>query len=266
MERKHRMRILVSNDDGIQARGLLDLVAALAGLGEVVVVAPDRARSASGHSITLHKPLRADRVQIPGAEMAYAVSGTPTDCVALALRHLLDDRPDLVISGINHGANLGWDLTYSGTVAAAAEAALQGVPALAMSLPARSPDATFDHACSFVRRLVGCMEEHRLPPFTLLNVNVPWLAARPPRGVQVTHQGKRRYDGGVTERQDPSGRMYYWLGGETPEEELSPGADTRAIIDGYTSVTPIHLDLTATELLPEVRGWGLEGPQQSDAG
>ncbi|MDQ2733173.1 MAG: 5'/3'-nucleotidase SurE [Armatimonadota bacterium] len=252
------MRILVSNDDGIYAPGLRDLVAALADLGEILVAAPDRARSASGHSITLHKPLRADPVQIAGAAAAYSISGTPTDCVALALRRLFKEPPDLLISGINHGANLGWDLTYSGTVAAAVEGALLGTPAIAISLASRNPEQTYHHAAACARRLAIRIQKDPLPPFTLLNVNVPWTGDEPPLGIRVTRQGKRRYDGGVVERQDPSGRPYYWLGGEIPEEELSPGTDTRAIIDGYTSVTPIHLDLTAVELLPHVRSWGLE--------
>lgn len=255
------MRILVSNDDGIGARGLHDLVLALADLGVILVAAPDRARSASGHSITLHKPLRADPVDVPGAVAAYSISGTPTDCVALALRHLFREPPDLVISGVNHGPNLGWDLTYSGTVAAAVEAALLGSPAIAISLASRRPEVSYVHAAACARRLALCIQDHPLPPFTLLNVNVPWAGEGPPAGIRITRQGKRRYDGGVVERLDPSGRSYYWLGGEIPEEELSPGTDTRAIIDGFTSVTPIHLDLTAVELLPHVRSWGLEDDQ-----
>ena len=252
------MRILISNDDGIHARGLLDLVAAVADLGEVTVVAPDRAQSATGHSITLHKPLRADPVAIHGAAMAYSVSGTPTDCVALAIRHLVRDRPDILISGINHGANLGWDLTYSGTVAAAVEGALLGVPSLAVSLASRASGISYQFAGAWAREMAEMLCERTLPPFTLLNVNIPWLGDLPPHGARVTRQGKRRYDGGVTERQDPSGRPYYWLGGEIPEEELSPGTDTRAIIDGYVSITPLHLDLTAPDLLDELRGWNLE--------
>ena len=252
------MQILVSNDDGIHARGLGAMVRALAELGSVTIAAPDRARSASGHSITLHKPLRADPVTIEGAAAAFSVSGTPTDCVALALRHLVKELPDLVMSGINHGANLGWDLTYSGTVAAAMEAALLGVSSVAISLSSRDPKASFDYAACFAATIAASVLERPLPPFTLLNVNVPWLGKRAPLGLAVTRQGKRRYDGGVIERSDPHGRPYYWLGGETPEEELTPGTDTRAIIDGYCSVTPVHLDLTAYELLADLRSRGLE--------
>lgn len=252
------MRILICNDDGIHARGLRDLALALSDLGEVTVAAPDRARSASGHSITLHKPLRADRVTVPGATEAYSVSGTPTDCVALALRHLLRERPDLVVSGINHGPNLGWDLTYSGTVAAAIEGALLGVPAMAISLAGRGIDLSFQHAARCARLLGEAFCRRSIPPFTLLNVNVPWLGTQPPHGIQVTRQGKRRFDGGIVERQDPGGRPYYWLGGETPEDELTPGTDTRAIMDGFISVTPVHLDLTAVELLPEIETWDLD--------
>ncbi|MCA1596856.1 MAG: 5'/3'-nucleotidase SurE [Chloroflexi bacterium] len=247
------MQILASNDDGIHARGLREMVRALAAVGEVTVVAPDRARSASGHSITLHKPLRADRVQLPGAAAAYSVSGTPTDCIALALRHLVKDRPDLVISGINHGANLGWDLTYSGTVAAAMEGALLGVQAIAISLTSRDASANFEYAGRCAAAVAASILADPLPPFTLLNVNVPSLGERAPRGARVTRQGKRRYDGGVMERSDPHGRSYYWLGGELPEEELTPGTDTRAIIDGYCSITPVHLDLTAHEMVEAVQ-------------
>ncbi|MCA1594991.1 MAG: 5'/3'-nucleotidase SurE [Chloroflexi bacterium] len=248
------MQILASNDDGIHASGLREMVKALAALGEVTVVAPDRARSASGHSITLHKPLRADPVLLPGAIAAYSVSGTPTDCIALALRHLVKDRPDLVISGINHGANLGWDLTYSGTVAAAMEGALLGVQAIAISLTSRDSSASFAYAGQCAAAVAASILAKPLPPFTLLNVNVPFMGDRAPLGVRVTRQGKRRYDGGVMERSDPHGRSYYWLGGELPEEELTPGTDTRAIIDGYCSITPVHLDLTAHEMVEDLRG------------
>jgi 5'-nucleotidase len=254
------MQILVSNDDGIDAPGLRSLVLALAEVADVWVAAPDRARSASGHSITLHKPLRADSVAVPGACHAWSVSGTPTDCVALGLRWLMKEKPDLVISGINYGPNLGWDLTYSGTVAAAMEGALLGVPSFAISLASMVRGVKFDIAAAFARRLAERMATHSIPAFSLLNVNVPWRNGREPTGVRITRQGKRRYDGAVVERSDPRGRPYYWLGGEIPEEELSPGTDTRAIIDGQISITPIHLDLTAVEILPELEGWDLTNP------
>ena len=238
--------ILVSNDDGIHSEGIAVLAEALRALGEVVIVAPDRERSAVSHSLTLHRPLRVEEL---GAGR-YAVNGTPTDCVNLAINGILPRRPTLVVSGINKGANLGDDVTYSGTVSAAMEGTLLGVPSLAISLLGRG-EFRFDAAARFSRRLATWVVERGLPPDTLLNVNVPAPApadAQPDgdgvRGFALTRMGRRRYGDAIVEKVDPRGKKYYWIGGEELECEDEEGTDFHAVRRGLISVTPIHLDLT----------------------
>ena len=260
------MRILVTNDDGVQADGLFALKQALQPLGEVTVVAPDGPRSACGHSITLHKPMRLSPVQLRDGSEAWCSNGTPTDCVTLALLHLLKDNlPDLVVSGINHGPNLGWDLTYSGTVSAAMEGAILGVQSIAISVAWRlvrmieevegpPPAIDFAPAGQFAAFLARRLVERPLPPHTLLNVNVP---ARPPVGVEITRQGVRRYPGKLERRVDPMGRPYFWLGGDEPEDRLDPGTDVHAVAEGRVSITPVQLDMTDWNLLKTVEGWDL---------
>jgi len=261
------MRILLTNDDGVHAEGLLAAKRALDAVGEVVVVAPDRPRSACGHSITLHKPLRVSTVTLADGSSALATSGTPSDCVTLAVLDLLKDaRPDLVVSGINHGPNLGWDLTYSGTVSAAMEGAILGMQAVSISVAWRlvrmieeeegpAPPIDFTPAAAFVAVLARELMRRPLPPHTLLNVNVP---PRPPSGVEITRQGIRRYPGKVERRIDPMGRAYYWLGGDDPQDQMEEGTDVNAVAEGRISVTPIQLDLTDHALLRELEGWRLE--------
>lgn len=247
------MLILVTNDDGVHSPGIVVLAEALTHLGRVVVVAPDRERSAVGHSLTLHHPLRAEELR-PGV---FAVDGTPTDCVNLGIHGLLDSRPDLVVSGINRGGNLGDDITYSGTVAAALEATLMGVPALAFSLDGASFRAEdFRPSAAFAAGLAAKVLARGLPPDTFLNVNFP---PSPPRGVRLTRQGKRRYGDVVVEKVDPRGKKYYWIGvGELGFEEAE-GTDFAAVHDGYVSVTPLHLDLTNYRSFEALSSWGLEG-------
>jgi len=232
--------ILVSNDDGIHSEGLRALAEAMAALDEVTVVAPDRERSAASHSLTLHRPLRVDEIR----PRWHAVDGTPTDCVLLGVQALLRERPRLVVSGINRGANLGDDLHYSGTVSAAMEAMLLGVPAIAVSLAARS-DFRFAAAARFAQRLAARVLETGLPANTLLNVNVPETAAdESPERFCLTRQGRRRYSDAITEHVDPRGRTFYWIGGEQQHDATETGTDFAAIDAGIISVTPIHLDLT----------------------
>jgi 5'-nucleotidase len=245
--------ILACNDDGIQSEGLTDLVKAVGSVDRVVVVAPDRERSAVSHALTLDRPLRADEVR----EGWFAVTGTPTDCVNLAVNGLLAERPWLVVSGINRGANLGDDITYSGTVSAAMEAVLLGIPAVAFSQVGRAA-FNYDAAAAFACALVGRLREQPLPPDTLLNVNVPELTS--PKGYRVTRQGKRRYGDAVVEKVDPRGRKYYWIGGSELGFEDAPGTDFTAIKDGYVSVTPLHLDLTNYDSMPSVKGLRLAWP------
>jgi 5'-nucleotidase len=235
-----RPLLLVSNDDGIHSLGLAALEAAMQEVGEVVVVAPDREQSACSHSLTLHRPLRIDQI----GETRYVVDGTPTDCVNLAINGLLPRRPALVVSGINKGANLGDDVTYSGTVSAAMEGTLLGVPSIALSLIGRH-DFAFEAAATFARRVAGWVLERGLPPDTLLNVNVPQLAdGAAPRGVALTRMGRRRYGDAIVEKVDPRGRKYYWIGGEELDFLEEEGTDFFAVRQGLISVTPIHLDLT----------------------
>ena len=246
------MLILLTNDDGVHSAGLQALADRLQTLGRVVVVAPDRERSAVGHALTLHSPLRADEI----TKDRWAVSGTPTDAVILAICSLLKEKPDLVISGINKGGNMGDDLTYSGTVAAAMEATLMGVPAIAISLAAKSfKFDDFYHAAGIAKQLAQTVLEHGLPADTFLNINVP---DQKPLGIRLTRQGKRVYEDAVIENRDPRGRTYYWVGaGELGFQNLE-GTDFHAVHNGYVSVTPLHLDLTNYAAMDRLRQWQLE--------
>ena len=251
-------RILVSNDDGIAAPGIQALAEALERVGEVTVVAPEREQSAAGHSLTLHKPLR---VYDQGPRR-HAVSGTPTDCVAMAVHHLMDGPPDILVSGINRGANLGDDVTYSGTVSAAMEGTLLGVPSIAVSQVWWDPagfDAACEFACGLVRHLLAEQDHGRgLPPDTLLNINVPDLAPDRVKGMRWTVQGKRRFTKEqVVENTDPRGRKYFWIGGSDLEWEGNPDSDHTAVVDGYISVTPVHMDMTNHEALSALSAWSV---------
>jgi len=242
--------ILITNDDGFAAEGLKLLEESLSDLGTVWVVAPDREQSGQGHALTLHHPLRIER----RGPRHFAVQGTPTDCIYLGVHTILGGPPGLVVSGINRGINMGDDVTYSGTVSAAFEATLCAIPAFAMSQEIGEEPMSFEAAARFARDLAGEILRRGMPPDTLLNVNVP---KERPRGVRVTHQGKRLYPGGVIERKDPKGRTYYWIGGAPAQWEEDASSDFCALADGYISVTPLHLDLTNYKVLDEVRRWNL---------
>ena len=233
------------------------LLEALRPLGHVTVVAPDRERSAVGHSLTFHSPLRVR--QLAGGEQVtrYITDGTPTDCVLLALYELMPERPDLLFSGINRGANLGDDVTYSGTVSAAMEGLIHGVPSIAVSQVGRQP-AHYATAAAFAARLAGQLAQKvQMPPRTFLNENVPDLPAEEIRGVQVTRQGHSIYDQRIVKRVDPLGVDYYWVTGEIPTGRPEEGTDFRAIADSCISVTPVQTNLTHYALLEELRGWEL---------
>ena len=253
------MRILLTNDDGIHAPGILAAKKALDQVGEVWMVAPERPRSAAGRAITLHKPLRVTQVSLPGGITGYATSGTPTDCVTLGYEVLMGSNCDLVVSGINAGPNLGWDLTYSGTVAGAMEGAVLALPAFAISVASHSGPETidFEPAAEFAARLARQIANNPLPPNVLLNVNVPAVPRAQILGVTVTHQGRREYVDRIVTREDPSGRPYYWQAGSIREDEPDPGSDVHAILENRISVTPVHLDLTAYSLLDTLRSWDL---------
>jgi len=255
--------ILVTNDDGIQSPGLLALKQALGAIADILVLAPERNWSASGHSKTMHKPLRVHEVTLADGSAANSCSGGPTDCVALAAEGVLGTRPDLVVSGINNGYNLGNDVTYSGTVACALEATIYGIPGIAVSTlgakgaPIDLTDllaTTATYATSIVRRVL----QEGLPADTLLNVNVPGIDRAMIRGIEVTRQGKRRYKDELIKREDPYGQPYYWLGGLGVIDFPDDGTDVGAIANGYVSVTPIGLDLTNQPFLKELERWDLQ--------
>ncbi len=247
------MRILLTNDDGINATGIKVLAEHLAQIGHVSIVAPDRERSAAGHSLTLHHPLRSLKV----ADDTYAVDGTPTDCVNLGIHKLLSCMPDIVISGINHGANLGDDITYSGTVSAAMEATLMGIPAFAISLSTNKEIGNFAAAAMFAVKLAGIIRERGLPGDTFLNVNVPDLPQELLKSTVVTSQGKRSYEGMIVDKVDPRGRNYYWIGSVDMNFHDIEGTDYYAVSRGHISVTPLHLDLTNYRSVQELGKWDL---------
>ena len=245
------MHILITNDDGIGAPGLLALRQALASLGKITVVAPSRNYSAAGHRKTMHKPLRIDETQLSDGSAAWVCSGAPSDCVALALLGFVKEKVDLVVSGINPTPNLGQDVTYSGTVTAAIEAVIAGVPGIAVSTEAASP-ADYESAAQAAARVVEVALRRGLPANTLLNINVP---PAPIKGLRVTRQGWRVYRDELVERHDPRGRPYYWIGGEMPGGVPEEGTDFWALEQGYVSVTPLQLDLTAYKTIPVVEAW-----------
>ncbi len=243
--------ILITNDDGISSPGIKVLESVLAALGDVYTVAPETEQSAVAHALTLHRPLRAAEI----GKNRYYVNGTPTDCVIIAMNKLLPVKPDLIVSGINNGANLGDDITYSGTVAAAIEGTLLGVPSIAGSLARDYNNGdSLDNcreslkACAeFIRDTAQKVLQKRLPKDTLLNINYPNTADV--KGVKITKQGKRVYDNSIHEIKDPRGRPCYWIGGGIPQWEPGGNTDLEAVNDGYISVTPVHLDLTNHEAL-----------------
>lgn len=237
------MRILVTNDDGVFAEGLRALVGELSVVAEVMVIAPERQQSATGHAITLHKPLRLEPVTVEGADQAYASNGTPADCVILASLSDLP-QPDMVISGINAGANLGEEVLYSGTVSAAMEGALQGIPSLAVSVCAYT-DVLYEGAAQFVARLVGTLAQcWPLPPDTFFNLNFPNVPPAQLKTPRLTRLGRRQYSNVLNKREDPRGRPYYWFSGSPLESDCGEGTDIQAVRDGYISLTPVHFDLT----------------------
>jgi 5'/3'-nucleotidase len=245
------MLILVTNDDGIQSPGIKALAKALKRLGEVYVVAPDRERTAAGHSLTLHKPLR---IEILGPR-TYSVSGTPTDCVNLAVNEIMARRPELVVSGINRGGNLGDDVTYSGTVSAAMEGTLLGIPSIAIS-QLGDEHFQFETSARFAVPLARQVHRLGLPPDTLLNVNVPDLPRREVKGMRITCLGRRVFDSNnVIKKQDPRGKTYYWIGGSRIAWEDRKDTDQQAVEEGRISVTPVHLDLTNYSALASLRDW-----------
>lgn len=250
------MYILVTNDDGVDAPGLLALKQGLASVGDVVVVAPDRNWSAAGHTKTLHKPLRIQTVSLGDGSCAYATDGAPTDCVAIVMLGFLKEKPALVVSGINPAGNLAHDLTYSGTVAAAMEGAINEIPSIAVSLDADHDDnIDFSPAAEYASRIARRVLSSGLPPDTFLNVNVPGVPLREIRGVRITRLGKRIYRDALVERQDPQGKSYYWIGGDPPSGVIEKGTDFGALSEHYVSITPVHMDMTSHALIDRLKPW-----------
>jgi 5'/3'-nucleotidase len=247
------MNILCTNDDGYLATGLRVLASAASALGTVTMVAPDREQSATSHSLTLHHPLRARRA----VDGTWVVDGTPTDCVLLAVNELLGAEPDVCLSGVNHGPNMGEDVLYSGTVAAAMEATVMGIPAIALSYCGvlhEELEGWDEVVGGLLRSLLG---RGGLPADTLFNINLPARDPGDVKGIRVTSLGQRRYADSITRANDPSGREYFWIGGGVARWRGAKDSDFQAVEDGYVSVTPLHLDLTNYGLLEEIRAWDL---------
>ncbi len=255
-----RTHILITNDDGVFHPGLMALVEAVRGLPNVEfsVLAPERNWSASGHVKTLHRPLRVRQVRLMDGTPALASDGAPSDCVALALLGLLEKPVDLVVSGINPMANLGYDVSYSGTVTAAMEAAISGVPGVAFSLNTPEEEVgrpNYQAAVVVARFVIQQVLEHGLPKGVFLNVNIPYGPLEHIKGFQITRMGLRVYRDRLERRVDPRGVPYYWIGGEAPTGKPEPGTDIGAVYDGYVSITPLHLDFTAYTQIPYLQTW-----------
>jgi 5'-nucleotidase len=250
--------ILVTNDDGVLAPGLFALVQEMRKLGKVTVLAPDRNWSGGGHVKTLDRALRVKEFRLADGTQAFGSDGAPSDCVALATLGFIKEPIDLVVSGINVGANLGHDVTYSGTVTAAMEAVIAGVPGVAVSLEAPEGhvgEFDFSAAAYAAGEVVRHVLDKGLPPEILLNVNVPFVKQEEIRGFRMTRQGLRVYHSRLDERIDPRGRPYYWIGGDAPTGVSEPGTDVGVLADGFVSITPLQLDLTAYRALPDLNSW-----------
>ncbi|MBN1932920.1 MAG: 5'/3'-nucleotidase SurE [Desulfobacterales bacterium] len=250
------MNILLTNDDGIQAEGLWALFRRFAPKHFVTVVAPDRERSAVGHGITLHKPLRADRVNVSPGYFGYAVNGTPADCIKLGLLEILDSKPDIVISGINPGANVGVNINYSGTVSAAKEACLYGIPAIAVSIYGYEID-NYDDDAAFIEALTDEVGEKGLPFGTFLNVNIPNIPMEEIAGVWVSKQGITLFSEYFEKRVDPRNRTYYWQGCDSQTFEKNPDIDGAVVCRNFISITPIKCDMTDYKMLEDLRHWNI---------
>ena len=255
MKAKQKLHILVSNDDGIDAPGLYTLVQEMKKIGTVTVVAPDKQQSAVGHAITMNYPLRMKEFKKNGKFFGYAIQGTPADCIKLAVRAILKRTPDLVVSGINHGSNTAISIIYSGTVSAATEGTILGIPSIAVSLTTYAP-ADFRFAAKFARKLATLIMKRGLPPGTLLNVNIPPLKASEIKGIRITRQGKAVWNDTFDHRRDPNNREYYWLTGEFYNlEPHAEDTDEWALHHGFVSIVPVQIDLTDYVSVENLKKW-----------
>jgi len=248
------MRILLANDDGIHAAGIRTLAERLSFEHKVYVIAPDRERSATGHALTLHKPLRIEEIPFDSdVEKAWETTGTPGDCIKIGLSCILEEKPDLIISGINHGPNLGADVLYSGTVSAAMEGAVLGLPSIAVSLANGGCQPTdFMYAADFIVHFLPKIKNINFPKKTILNINVPSIASNDINGIQITRLGTRMYTDTYEKRIDPRGKVYYWLAGEIIETAEEEGTDIMAIRNNKISITPVTFEMTHKSIMPEL--------------
>lgn len=252
------MHILVTNDDGVSAPGLLSLAKELRKIHQVTILAPDRNWSASGHVKTMHRPLRVREVLLDDGTYALASDGAPSDCVALAMLGLIEEKVDLVVSGINPNANVGYDVTYSGTVTAAMEAAIWGIPGIAVSLDSPENhlgDLDYGPAARVAANVADLVVRNYMNSKTVLNVNVPYGGDEAIKGYQVTRQGLRVYRDRLDKRLDPRGMEYYWIGGDSPTGVPEEGTDIGSLAEGYVSITPLDLDMTASDMLSSLKNW-----------
>ncbi len=245
------MLILVSNDDGVYSEGIRVLAEKLKRLARVVVVAPDREKSAASHSLTLHRPLRVHQIK----KNVYGVSGTPTDCITLGVYEVLKKKPDLIVSGINHGGNLGDDVHYSGTVSAALEGAIMGVPSIAISLVTRDDRPRFVPAATYAVKIARMVLKNGLPHGMVLNINVPNLPKNRIKGYTFCKLGKRNYGDIIVQKLDPRKKKYYWIGGDETGYDDIPGSDCNAILANRVAITPLQVDMTSYAFLEKIRTW-----------
>lgn len=251
------MKILVSNDDGIESQGIYALVTELKKIGDVIVVAPLHEQSAVGHAITMQNPLRVTQYFKNGEFFGYAVDGTPADCVKMGVRNIMGSNPDVVVSGINHGSNTATNVIYSGTVSAAREAAIMDIPAIAISQTSHNAQ-DFRYAAKVAAKFCGVIAEHGLKKGTLLNINVPDVPEEKIKGILLTRQGSSKWDDIYEKRQDPYGKDYYWLTGNLVQTDYDLSFDQNAVVNNYVSVTPIHFDLTDYEVYNEMQSWQID--------
>ena len=249
--------ILITNDDGIHAPGIYALWEAMKELGEVTVVAPDTEKSAVGHAITLSNPIRIQKIERHGGFTGYAVNGTPADCVKIAVRSLLKDKPDIVVSGINSGANVGNNIIYSGTVSAATEGVFYNIPSVAISLDSIY-GGDFNPSKTISKYVVNTVVKKGLPKGTLLNINIPNVPETQLKGIKITRQGDVFFRDWFEKREDPRGRIYYWMSGEVVTPNSNSEMDSSALKSDYISITPIHYDLTNHGYLDELKKWKFE--------
>ncbi len=252
-----RPLILVTNDDGVTAPGIRALVEMAKEFGEVYVVAPDSPQSGMGHAVTLNSTLFCDEIEVDADVKEYACSGTPVDCVKLAVSQILPRKPDLCISGINHGSNSSVNVIYSGTMSAAVEAGIEGIPAVGFSLCDFAYNADFKAGEKFIKKIIAEVLTNKLPKGVVLNVNIPKLEESEIKGIKVCRQADAKWEEKFDKREDPRGRTYYWMSGEFKNLDKGDDTDERALEEGYVSVVPVRYDLTAHHFLGDLRNWDL---------